>query len=117
MAETAWRRGFRAPRVSLPTWARDAADRLLYSSNEGGTWELYAWDRVAGTRRQVTDRPEGTLAGALDPAGERVWWFDDNRGSEFGVWRTQPFVQSEGIESESGSADPAAPGLGPAYGA
>ena len=44
----AWERRFRAPRVSLPEWARDAPHRCLYVSNVSGTFELYAWDRDTG---------------------------------------------------------------------
>ena len=108
--EPAWRRRFRAARVSLPGWARDDPARCLYASNAGGKWELYAWDRRAGTHRQATDRAEGTVRGTLDPTGARIWWFDDDRGSEFGVWVTQPFAGGAPPE-------PAVPGLEPAYGA
>src|SRR5262249_8170494 len=108
--EAVWRRRFRATSLSLPTWARDASDRLLYVSNESGRYELHAWHRATGTRRQVTHRPEGTRQGALDPSGELIWWFDDDRGSEFGTWMAEPF---------QGGATPreAAPGVEPAYGA
>jgi dipeptidyl aminopeptidase/acylaminoacyl peptidase len=77
--------------MTLPTWARDAPDRLLYASNDGGKWELYAWDRAADEHRQVTDRSEGTLGGAIDPTGRWIWWFDDDRGNEFGRWMVEPF--------------------------
>ena len=87
----AWEQRFRAARVSLPEWARDAPDRCLYVGNPTGTWELFAWDRGRGTTRQVTDRPHGTSDGALSPDGEHVWWFDDSDGDEYGVWRRQPF--------------------------
>jgi acetyl esterase/lipase len=107
MTEAQWRRRFRAARVTLPSWARDDPERLLYASNAGGKWELYAWDRRADSHRPVTDRPEGTLAGALDPPGEWIWWFDDDMGNEFGRWMTEPFG--------GGAARPAAPDLEPAY--
>jgi len=108
--EAAWRRRFRATSMSLPEWARDAPDRLLYVSNESGQYELHAWHRVTGSRRQVTQRPEGTRVGALDPAGELIWWFDDDRGSEFGTWMAERF---------QGGATPrqAAPGVEQTYGA
>lgn len=105
--EALWRRRFRAARITLPSWARDEPDRLLYGSNESGVWELYAWERRSGARRQVTNRPEGTTSGALDPAGAHVWWFDDNRGDEFGRWMVEPFA--------GGGPRPAAPDLHPAY--
>ncbi|MGH3896642.1 MAG: prolyl oligopeptidase family serine peptidase [Pseudonocardiaceae bacterium] len=91
-AEARWRARFTAPLISLPQWARDAPDRCLYSSNASGTWETYAWDRVTGTHRQVTDRPNGTHTGTVTPDGEQVWWFADNDGDEFGSWVTEPFA-------------------------
>ncbi|MDX6353608.1 MAG: hypothetical protein QOF98_511, partial [Streptomyces sp.] len=102
-----WEKRFRAPRVGLPEWAEDAPERSLFVSNVTGTYELYAWDRVTGGRRQVTDRPNGTTDGALSRDGEWVWWFSDTDGDEFGVWMKQPFGGGEDI--------PAAPGLAPSY--
>jgi dipeptidyl aminopeptidase/acylaminoacyl peptidase len=86
-----WQARFRAPRVSLPEWARDAPHRCLYASDVSGVVEQYAWDRQTDEHRQVTDRPNGTLSGTLSPDGATVWWFADTDGDEFGVWRTQPF--------------------------
>ncbi|GAA4917564.1 S9 family peptidase [Streptomonospora salina] len=102
-----WQERFRAGRVSLPSWAKDAPDRSLFRSNISGTWELHAWDRATGGRRQLTERPAGTGAGALDPEGTWVWWFDDTDGDEFGVWRRQPFA--------GGTAETPLPGLSPSY--
>lgn len=98
-----WELRFRAPRVSLPRWAREAPERSLFVSNATGTYELYAWDRGSGRQRQVTDRPNGTIAGRLSPDGEWIWWFDDTDGDEFGVWRRQPFA--------GGADETAVPGL------
>ena len=102
-----WEKRFRAPRVSLPDWAEDAPDRSLFVSNATGTYELYAWDRASGERRQATDRPNGTTDGVLSPDGDWIWWFDDKDGDEFGVWRRQPFA--------GGPDETAVPGLGPSY--
>jgi Tol biopolymer transport system component len=98
--------------MSFPSWARDEPERLLYSSNLTGTWELYAWERRTDTRRRVTDRPEGTQNGALDPEGRNIWWFDDRRGDEFGHWVVEPFA--DGADQE---APLAAPDLPAAYSA
>jgi len=106
--EAPWRRRFRATSVSLPTWARDAPDRLLYLSNESGRFEQHAWDRGTGRRRQVTSRPEGTTLGTLDPTGETIWWFDDERGNEAGTWRAEPFAGGS-------PAMPGAPGVEAGY--
>ena len=77
-----WRRRFLVPSFSLPVWARNAPERLLYASTERGTWELYAWDRKTDVRRLVTAM-DGSLASQnaqLDPNGEWIWWFEDTRG-------------------------------------
>ncbi|WP_119731393.1 S9 family peptidase [Thermomonospora amylolytica] len=102
-----WKARFRAARVTLPGWAFDAPHRSVYRSNTTGTWEIYAWDRTTGERRQVTDRPNGTWMGGVDPTGEWIWWFADTDGDEFGVWMRQPFG--------GGPDEPAVPGLEPAY--
>ena len=90
-----WQARFRAPRVSLPEWARDAPHRCLYASDISGVVEQYAWDRRTGEHRQVTDRPNGTLSATLSPDGATVWWFADTDGDEFGIWRTEPFDGGE----------------------
>ena len=102
-----WQARFRAPRVSLPDWALHAPHRCLYASDVSGVVEQYAWDRTADTHRQATDRPNGTLIGTLSPDGERIWWFADTDGDEFGVWMVQPFAGGEDAV--------AVPGVGPAY--
>jgi dipeptidyl aminopeptidase/acylaminoacyl peptidase len=102
-----WQARFRAPRVSLPEWAREAPQRCLYSSDVSGVVEQYAWDRDQDSHRQVTDRPNGTLIGTLSPDGATIWWFADTDGDEFGVWMTQPF--------EGGPDAVAVPEVGPAY--
>lgn len=90
-AEERWQARFRAPRVTLPTWARQAPQRAVYRGNASGTWEIYAWDRSSGRTRQVTDRPHGTRYGAIDPTGRWIWWFGDTDGDRQGVWSRQPF--------------------------
>jgi dienelactone hydrolase len=108
--EARWRARFTAPRVSLPDWARDAPDRCLYTSNASGTWEVYAWDRVTGTHRQVTDRPQGTHSATVTPDGEQVWWFADTDGDEFGSWVTEPFAGRPADEKPQPAVSGTAPG-------
>lgn len=110
--EARWQARFRAARVSLPSWARDAPHRNVYVSNASGTWEIYAWDRAAGTHQRVTDRPQGTFHAALPPSGERIWWFDDTDGDEFGRWKVQPF-STDG--SAPASAEPVLASTHPGY--
>jgi dipeptidyl aminopeptidase/acylaminoacyl peptidase len=110
--ETAWKRRFRAARTTFPLWARDDPDHLLYLSNAGGRIEVYAWNRLIGTHRQVTDRPEGSgyrVASRLDPSGQNIWWFDDVKGNELGRYVREPFG--------GGKRTILAPDLEPAYSA
>ena len=86
-----------------------APDRCLYLSDQTGTVELFAWDRAKDTHRQVTDRPDGTLSGAISPDGTSIWWFADTGGDEWGEWLTQPF--------HGGPDNVAAAGVEPAYSA
>ena len=104
-----WEDRFRAPRISLPDWAREAPDRCIYAGNVTGTFELYTWDRSTGEHRQATVRDNGTTEGFPSPDGQWLWWFDDTDGDEFGVWRKQPF--------EGGPAVEAAPGVHAGYSA
>ncbi|GIH28824.1 peptide hydrolase [Acrocarpospora phusangensis] len=90
-AEERWQARFRAPRTTLPVWARQAPHHAVYRSNTSGTWEIYAWDRATGHTRQVTDRPNGTAHGDVDPTGQWIWWFADTDGDEYGVWIRQRF--------------------------
>lgn len=114
-AEVRWRARFTAPRVTAPRWARDAESRSLYLSNSSGVWEVYAWDRNAGTHRQVTDRPNGTYSSALPPDGETVWWFADTDGDEFGHWVSEPFLPSEAATGQRDERRPAVEGVPDGY--
>jgi dipeptidyl aminopeptidase/acylaminoacyl peptidase len=112
VTEATWKRRYRATRTGFPVWARDDPDRLLYLSNASGRFEVYAWDRRSGGHRQVTDRPEGTgyrVSSRLDPSGEGIWWFDDEKGNELGRWVREPFA--------GGRPATVAPDLAPAYSA
>ncbi|HEV2782498.1 MAG TPA: prolyl oligopeptidase family serine peptidase [Actinophytocola sp.] len=110
-AEARWRARFTAVRMSLPHWAKDAPDRNLYRSNASGVWEIYAWDRATDIHRKVTDRPNGTWYATISDDGERIWWFDDTDGNEFGSWVSEPFA---GRAADS-APDPGVTGAIPGY--
>ena len=90
-----WEERFRAASLSFPHWARHAPDRLVFSSNESGAWQVFAWDRTSGTRRQVTDHPIGVTGGAATPDGSGVVWFHDVTGDEVGHWLVAPFDEGD----------------------
>src|SRR5207237_10794927 len=82
MSEAQWRRRYRAVRLSLPRWARDAPDRLLYAPNQPGRSELSAWDRRTTRRRQVTAPPEGPTRGTPAPPVSGAWCFHHDGAAE-----------------------------------
>lgn len=112
-AEERWQARFRASRMTLPSWARQAPNRSIYRSNATGKWEVYAWDRVTGSVRQVTDQPKGTRYAAIDPTGQWIYWFADTDGDELGGWWRQPFTggASEPIATDLEPGQPSGIGL------
>jgi hypothetical protein len=92
MSEPRWKQRYRAPSLTLPRWALDDPDHLVYASNLSGSWQVHAWDRAAGRHRQVSEHPTGVVAGTLTPDGASVVWFEDTRGDEVGRWLQQPFA-------------------------
>jgi dipeptidyl aminopeptidase/acylaminoacyl peptidase len=101
--EPLWQRRFRAPIVGFPTWSVHAPDRLVYTSSESGIYQLHAWDRQTGERRQITNEPVGLISGEVTPDGEWVVWHRDTTGDESGVWVAAPF--------HGGDAEPFIDGL------
>jgi dienelactone hydrolase len=111
-----WERRFRAPRIGLPDWARDAPERAAVVATVDGVLEVHSWDRTGGTLVQATQRKEGTASATVDPAGEFLWWFDDQDGDECGVWRRQPFGSGPDTDAEDPIGLPAAYSSGLAIG-
>ncbi|HEX9994022.1 MAG TPA: alpha/beta fold hydrolase [Acidimicrobiales bacterium] len=87
-----WRRRFLAANLTFPEWAVEAPDRLVYASDESGSWQVRTWDRAAGTHRQVTSATSGTTIARPSRDGRSVHWFEDDGGNEVGQWMTQPFA-------------------------
>lgn len=104
-----WEARFRARRIHLPDWSPDQPARSVVVATTGaGVVEAHTWQVGSPELVPATARPDGTGDATIDPTGEWVWWFDDDRGDEHGVWRRQPFGAAPG-----GSSD--ATGLEPAY--
>jgi dipeptidyl aminopeptidase/acylaminoacyl peptidase len=103
----AWQRRFRAPVV---LWAQSAAlapGRGLAVANPTGVHQLYAWDVATGDLRQLTNRPEGMLAGWISPDGRYVYYLDDALGNEIGHYVRVPFDGN--IESVPEDVTPSLP--------
>lgn len=86
-----WEQRFRAPILSFPAWCDADPDRLVIASTESGSYQLHAWDRRTGRRRQVTSDPVGVLEGRPTRDGTGVVWFRDDTGDETGAFVVAPF--------------------------
>ena len=89
--QPAWEQRFRTPILSFPAWADGDPDRLVIASTESGSYQLHAWDRRTGRRRQVTTDPVGVLEGRPTRDGTGVVWFRDETGDETGTFVIAPF--------------------------
>ncbi|PFG20754.1 S9 family peptidase [Serinibacter salmoneus] len=96
-----WERRFRAATVSLPDWASHAPQRAVAVTVHEGVRQIHSLDVPTGTLMPLTNRPSGTMDATLTPDGAHVWWFDDDAGDEFGVWRRQPWgaAPGEGLDT------------------
>jgi dipeptidyl aminopeptidase/acylaminoacyl peptidase len=90
-----WEQRFRAPTRTLPVWSPQAPDRLVFVSDEEGSYQGYAWDRASGRIRRFTDEPVGVALATVSGDGEEVIWFSDPTGAEDGRWLAAPFEGGE----------------------
>ena len=97
-----WEARFRARRLGLPDFARDDDRRTVVpATTAAGTLELHWWTVGDDEPVPATDRPEGTAHGTLDPSGRSLWWFDDRKGDEKGVWQRQDFGSAPGSHTDA----------------
>ncbi|QCX81713.1 Prolyl tripeptidyl peptidase precursor [Streptomyces sp. YIM 121038] len=100
---------FQVYRAALPEVCAADPRRMVFTADADGRCEVFTWDAAARRARQVTDRPGGTLHGAID-RDARVWWFaEDARG--VGHWRFQPFTGGPDRPGLAGVPDGTARGL------
>jgi dipeptidyl aminopeptidase/acylaminoacyl peptidase len=85
-----WKKRFLVPRMIVEV-ARASPNRALIVSNKSGIYELYAFDLVSNSLRQVTHRPFGTIFGTISPDGRHIYYLDDTRGNETGHFVRVPF--------------------------
>lgn len=97
----AWEARFRAGYVSVPEWALAAPERAVVVATHQGVRQVHSWDSTTRALIPTTDRPHGTVTATIDPRGEWIWWFDDDGGDEFGVWRRQPFASGPRRRTET----------------
>ncbi len=56
---------------TAPTWTPDGRF-VLFSSDRGGIYDLYAWEAATGRVRQVTNVESGALQPAVSPDGKTI---------------------------------------------
>ena len=86
-----WERRFHLPTMTFPTWSPSAPDRLVYLTNEGGSFQAWTWDLATGRRRQATAEPVGVTDAIATPDGTGIVWFADPTGDEAGTFMVAPF--------------------------
>ncbi|AYG78931.1 Dipeptidyl aminopeptidase BIII [Streptomyces hundungensis] len=82
-------RSYQVYRAALPEVCAGEPTKMVFTADADGRCEVFTWDASTRRARQVTDRPHGTLHGAID-RDARVWWFDEDANG-VGRWRYQPF--------------------------
>jgi dienelactone hydrolase len=92
---TDWERRFLAPIVGFFDWSPLAPERIVYSTDLTGIWQIHSWDRSSGKRLQVTDNPVGITTGFPTLDGKEVVWFEDDTGDESGLWLARPLEGGE----------------------
>jgi dipeptidyl aminopeptidase/acylaminoacyl peptidase len=92
-----WEQRYRAPTRTLPIWSHHDPDRFALLSDEGGSFQAYAWARGSEPRR-LTDEPVGVSAVTISADGDRVVWFSDPTGDESGRWLSMPLGGGEAAE-------------------
>ncbi|MEU5688383.1 alpha/beta hydrolase family protein [Streptomyces venezuelae] len=100
---------FQVYRAALPEVCSADPRRMVFTADAEGRCEICTWDTATRRSRRVTDRPGGTLHGAID-RDARIWWFDeDARG--VGQWRHQAFTGGPDRPGLTGVPDGTARGL------
>lgn len=94
-SEPLWEQRFRAPTRTFPHWTDAAPDRLVFLSDEEGSFQLWSWDRSSGERRRLTDEPVGVTMGTISRDGTEAIWFSDKTGDESGRWMAVPLSGGE----------------------
>jgi dienelactone hydrolase len=92
-----WERRFRGTTPSFPTWSRHAPDRLVFTSNQDGDYQVFTYERGGPAAARVSSVPIGVEDGMPSADGAEAIWFQDDTGDEEGRWVSAPF-EGGGVE-------------------
>jgi dipeptidyl aminopeptidase/acylaminoacyl peptidase len=85
-----WEQRFHAPTQTFPHWATAAPERVVYTSDEGGSFQAYALDRSTGRTQRLSNEPVGVDQATVSGDGAEAIWFADPTGDESGRWVAFP---------------------------
>ncbi|HEX8032529.1 MAG TPA: prolyl oligopeptidase family serine peptidase [Ktedonobacterales bacterium] len=94
-ANALWKQRYRIPFLWYVALAQRAPERGIAASSATGTPQLYAWDVLSGTLRQLTHSEDGILEGTISPDGRFVYYLRDEGGSERGHYVRIPWDGGE----------------------
>ena len=80
-----WRQRFRCNSLSGAYVAPENASRgIVHASIDGPERRIFAWDIPTGDLRPLTQQEDSPSYGWLGPAGDYLYFLQDDRGSEIG---------------------------------
>ena len=83
-SESDWKQRFRAASIPYSVIASGAPERGIAVTNQGGQYQVFAWELPSGQLSQRTNRPEGLIGADISPDGEYIYYLDDQLGNEIG---------------------------------
>ena len=89
---TNWKKRYLASQVRWAAVASHAPQRGLVSTNQHGSYQLYAWDIPTNGLRQITHDPTGVANGDISADGQWVYYHQDQGGNEIGHYMRLPWA-------------------------
>lgn len=83
---SSWRDRFRHPTVHFPSWASSDGDQLVFTSDEGGSTQVWTAHLGTGDRRPITNQRVGVEEFVMSADGASVAWWSDDSGNGNGAW-------------------------------
>lgn len=93
--DAVWKQRYRVAQINFSQIATQSPDRGAVISNRDGTSQLYAWDVLTGSLRQITHVPTGVLLGFISVDGRYLYYHQDVDGNEIGHLVRVPFEGGE----------------------
>lgn len=86
-----WKQRMKATFILRAHAAKCNPARGLMVHAKSGVFQIYAWDTASGELHQRTNRASNTLVGWISPAGQHIYFLNDQDGNELGHLTRVPF--------------------------